>query len=553
MRRFIVALLLLCFNQGLDATNGTILFMMQSGDPTKAIELYKQQYQESGQHDFELLQQIATILLDQGYRSRDPEVQVLTLFGAGISANESMAYILEAGLNNPNPQIQMIALNFLANFQSDAADEAINRAMSSNSLPIRLEIAFCLAKKKYPTALGQAETLMHKMDRQLWVLFPQIFAMLGDPRSIAILRRLMNDPNEEVRIEAILNAARFERDDLLPQIRNLSTHLNNGQQEACAVALGTMRDEDSIPTLEEMAHSSSSPVRLAAWTALYRLGKKEYLTQVLETAREHDPFAISALGEMEGSEETLFQLMNENNLQVRINAALALLERQDPRCLKGVAEVLLRDARDLAFIRVTSRGRALSAWKAVPSAQQVYKDTPLVDELSTSMRESTLEKALDLPEKDFLLLAHSLFERQQNDLVPTLVGLLENLHTPAAIDLLKLHLQKVGAPLVRNYCNLALFRMKESGPYADNLRRWITSKQDLDLIQFRPLIPWEMRFEDNLYQLTAKETSQLLIESIEALAAARDDSCIETLLEAIQNGNAKNKYALTGLLMRSIQ
>ena len=48
-----------------------------------------------------------------------------------------------------------------------------------------------------------------------------------------------------------------------------------------------------------------------------------------------------------------------------------------------------------------------------------------------------------------------------------------------------------------------------------------------------------MRFEDNLYQLTAKETSQLLIESIEALAAARDDSCIETLLEAIQNGNAK--------------
>ena len=63
------------------------------------------------------------------------------------------------------------------------------------------------------------------------------------------------------------------------------------------------------------------------------------------------------------------------------------------------------------------------------------------------MRESTLEKALDLPEKDFLRPAHSLFERQQNDLVPTLVGLLENLHTPAAIDLLKLHLQKVEAPL----------------------------------------------------------------------------------------------------------
>ena len=95
--------------------------------------------------------------------------------------------------------------------------------------------------------------------------------------------------------------------------------------KACAVALGTMRDEDSIPTLEEMA-DSSSPVRLAAWTALYRLGKKGIPDSgVRKTATEHDPFAISALGEMEGSEETLFQLMNENNLQVRINAALALL------------------------------------------------------------------------------------------------------------------------------------------------------------------------------------------------------------------------------------
>ena len=211
------------------------------------------------------------------------------------------------------------------------------------------------------------------------------------------------------------------------------------------------------------------------------------------------------------------------------------------------------NGRDLGFVKQQSLGHSLSAWRAIPSAQQNFEENPFLYELSIAMREAALTKALDLPEKDFLQLANLLFEVHQNDLVPRLVHLLENLRTPAAIEILKRQQQKIGAPLIRNYCNLALYRMKEEGPYGTNLRNWITSKQHLDLIQFRTFLPWEMRSEDSHHQLTAKEMSQLLIESVEALAQTQDEVSIETLLEAIQNGNPKNKYALAGLLMRAIQ
>lgn len=533
--------------------SGSILYALQSGDPTKAINIYKDLYKSTGHHDFELLQQMAYLLLEQGYRSRDPEVLVLTLFGAGISANEGLLYILETGLNTEVPQLQLISLNFLAGSQNDRADEAINRAMSSNFLPIRLEAAYHLAQKKYPTAYGQIEALMFKVDKQLWFVFPQLFAMLGDPCSVKMLRKLMNNPNEDVRIEAILNTAKYQRDDLLPTIRTLASQLSVGQQEACATALGMMKDEASIDRLKLLAESTSAHVRLSARIALYKLGRKDFKTSIEEAALCGDIFAITALGEFSGSEDLLTKLARSDHPLIRLNASLALLERQDPRCLYGLGDVLIRDARDLAFVKIVSQGKGLHAWKTIPSAQQNFKDNPYAYEMSISMRETTLAKTVDLPEKDFLTVAQALFDSQQNDLIPSLVKLLENLRTPEAIEMLKSQQQKIGAPLIRNYCNLALYRLHESDLYAVNLQKWVSQQQQSGIIQFRPLLPWEMRANESPYQLTATETSQLLIESIEALAQSQDDAGIEALLNAIQNGNKKNKYALAGLLMRAIQ
>lgn len=558
MNKILFLLVTLLFIPGFavdPATQNRILYLMQAGQSASALEIYKSYEKQEGKHDFELLQQMALSLLDQGFRTNKPEIQLMTIYGAGISANEKALYILQEGMNNKHPEIQMICLNFLSNFHNDNADEAFNRAMTSDSLLIRLEAAHHMAQKRIPKVVGLTESLMNKVDPELHPIFPQLFAMAGTEEAIKVLRRLLASTSEAVRVEAILSSAKYGRDDLLPKIRILATHHDLIQQEACAFALGHMKDEQSIMKLEQMARSNAPYVKLAALQSLYQLGQTERSEKIIEIAQQGDPFAIYALRDVVEGKDLLAKLMKSDNLQIRTNATLALLEHQDRRCLVGLPEILIRDSRDLAFIKNTSPSRALSCWKVVPSARHNLKENPTNYELALNMREEVLEQALELPEKDFLELANFIFNMEQNDLIPLLADLLRNHETPMSIQLLKMHQQKAGAPLIRNYCNLALYRMKQEGPYKENLRQWVTKQKDIDLIRFRKFLAWEERDRDNdsPYQLTPEDTSRLLIESFEAFVQTHDDKGIDILLEAIQNGNSNNKYALAGLLMRAIQ
>jgi HEAT repeat protein len=549
----LIFLFLLLFAPVAAETTSNILFLMQSGNSEKAIENYLQYYAEVGHHDPEVVQQIAFILLDQGFRNADPEANLLTLFGAGISLNERVSYILEEGISSSLPQIQLVSLNFLATLQTDVADAAINRAMASDFLQVRLEAAHHLCMKKHPKALGQVEALMCKVDPQLFPIFPQFYAQLGDVASVRILRRMMSNPDQEVRIEAILNAAKHGRDDLLPRIRSLSMQHHSGQQEAAAFAMGVLRDSNALPRLEQLAKGKTAMVRLSALRSLYKLGKQDSAKDIRKAAKEGDLFAITLLGEIPDSEPLLISLLKDKQFQVRINAALALLELEDPHCASALCDILIYDARDLALLKVSSAGRSLVSWKPIVSAKQNLEENPMAYELAFHYRDAILQKTMDLPEEIFIQLADLLLQRQQHDLVPTLVACLETSHSPGAIRLLKKYQKQIGAPLIRNYCNLALYRLGEEGPYEENLHSWIAAQQHNDLIQFRPLLPWDLRDSDSPYQLTPTETSHLLVASIEALTQRQDEVAITALLKMIQKGNAKNRYALAGLLLRATE
>ena len=58
------------FAQAADqGSQNRILYLMQAGQTTSALDLYRAYQTESGKHDYELLQNMALCLLDQGYRS----------------------------------------------------------------------------------------------------------------------------------------------------------------------------------------------------------------------------------------------------------------------------------------------------------------------------------------------------------------------------------------------------------------------------------------------------------------------------------------------------
>ncbi len=529
------------------------LYLMQQNQVEESIERYREYSDLTGRHDFEVLQQMGLILLQKGIQSEDPQTFMMTLFGAGLSGSVGAIEILERGLAHPDPQVQLLSLHFLAKIDDDHTSELLNRAMSSDYLAIRMEAAFYMCQRKHPHAVGQIEGLMFRLPPVFKPFFPSLFALLGTNEATASLRRLIEDPDPQVRVESILNVAKLGRDDFLPILRKRLTHNHIAELEATVFAMGALKDSSSIPKLKKLASSGSESVRLAASIALLQFGDRSFVPQIEEMAKNFNLFAVAALGGISETEETLAKLVRSGDLQVRINAAVALLQRRDPRCIHALTEILAEDARDLAFHPFTSVGRTLSAFKAVPSAE-LHSKNPTIDlSYSQAIREHLLRESIHLPETQFLQICRTLFNRQQNDLIPTAIALLESLRTDAAIALLKEGASKTAAPLIRDYCHLSLYRLKQEGPYEEYINRWVMQQRDAELIRLKPLLPWKYRMEQSDYTLSAEETSRLLIESFLSIASRRDERSIAFLLQAIQLGNSKNRYALMGLLMKATE
>ena len=529
------------------------LYLMQQKKIEESIDRYRDLAHLSGRHDFELLQQMGFILLQKGIQSEDPQSFLMTLFGAGLSNTSWALEILEKGLNHPDPQIQLLSLNFIAKQEDDRSHDLLNEAMNSDFLATRMEAAFHLARKKHPHAVGQIEGLMFRLPPVFKAYFPPLFALIGTSDATGVLKRLIEDLDTPVRVESILQVAHMGRDDFLPLLRKRLSLSNIAELEATCFAMGALKDSSSIPKLKRLSTSPTESIRIASSVALLRLGDRSAVPALIDMAQAKNLFAIASLGVVSESEETLVGLLQSHDLQVRINAAVALLQLRDPRCMPVLREMLIQDARDLAFHPYASIGRTLTAWKAVPSAELRSKD-PTVDlSFSLAMREHLLRESVHLPESYFLELVRQIFMHQQNDLVPTAIGLLENLQTEKAIVLLKWGASKIAAPLIRDYCHLALYRLKEEGPYEEYVNHWVMHQKGSQLIRLRPLLPWKYRLEEPDFTLTPDETSRLLIESFLSIANQRDEKSIDFLLQAIQFGNPQNRFALMGLLMRATE
>ncbi len=529
------------------------LFLMQQNKVEESIDRYRQYTTMTGRHDFEMLQQMSLTLLQKGVQSEDHQTLLMSLFGAGLSGSSLSLEILEHGISHPDPQTQLLSLHFIAKIDDDRTDELLNRAMNSDYLSTRMEAAFYLSSRKHPHAVGQIEGLMFRLPPMFKPFFPSLFALIGTNDATAALRRLIEDADPHVRVESILQVAHLGRDDFLPLLRKRLSYSHIAELEATIFSIGALKDSSSIPKLKRILSTSSDTVRIAAALALSNLGERAYLSQIEELAKKRNLFATISLGQVTGYEELLAELVQSSDLQVRINAAIALLQRQDPRCLPVLTEILIEDSRDLAFQPFNSVGRTLTAFKGIPSAELRAKEPNVDLSYSLAIREHLLRESIHLPEETFLNLARSVFNRQQNDLVPTLIALLENLQTDGAKELLKNGTARVTSPLIRDYCHLALYRLKEEGPYEEYMTRWVMQQKNAELIRLRPILPWKFRMEQTDYTLSPEETSKLLIDAFFSIASRRSERSIAFLLEAIQHGNPINRYALMGLLMRATE
>lgn len=531
-----------------------VIYLMQFQEIDAAISLYEKYKKERGKDDFEVLIMMASTILQKGIRSSDVNVQLSSLFGVGIANINLSIDILEEGIRSKNFETQIAAIQLLAQMQDDRGDDLLTKAMASPFLMARMESGFYLAHRKHRRASGQIEALMYKIPREFWFYFPQFFALIGTTDSIELLKKLMEDSISVTRVEAILNAARFGRDDLLPKIRAHATHLEHDEQEACAAALGYLNDSKSIPLLTRLACSSSRSVKLAALFSLYKLGASHALTSIFELAKQCDLFAITLLGGLPGSEEILFPFLKHEDIHIRFNATLSLLNKRDSRSLETIEEFLLTDSKDLGFQPQATLGHSLSTWKVVSSVQQRVNDLPFdVHAVSLHLREQMLTACLELPVADFLYIAESIFKHRELSLVPLLVQLLENHQSEGVLTLLKKQAEQATSPLIRTYCNLALYRLRQKGPYEARILQWVSQIQSREMVRFRPTIPWNLRADTSPYELTPEEHTRLLFDVYLALAERHDERGIKVLLKGLKEGHPKNRYALAGLLIHALQ
>ena len=489
------------------------LYLMRQGQVERSIEAYH----NLGDHDFDLLRALATQLLAT---ASTPEEELLAVYGAGIAADPGLMPILQNGLFSENPQTQVAAIHLLAALNDDIADDFLLRALGSPYLITRLEALLQLAIKQHDQTIPQLNSLIAKVPPQLHPLFPQLYVLTSTPEANQQIKRFLADRSLAVRRATILALAATGRDDFLPEMERLARQLDPLLQEAAAVALGQLRATDNI---ERLANSPHTEVRIAALTAL-----EDY--QTLSTI-DH-PLATFALSNFpEAADDLVYELPDTN-------AAIALLLLHDERATDTILQILTSD--DL-YIYQTSASGALGYIKEMPLPTEEYHT-----ELSTRLKEALLYEASHL--STFPKIATALLASRNRALIPTLISLLES---SGEIELLKSYATKPGDPLVRAYCTLSLVRQNEADP--EPLVQWLRLHQSEEIL-LRPLPPSSTpSLRETPHTLTPTETARLLIESYETLAQRQDQLAVDTLLDAIANGNPANRYALAGLLLRILQ
>lgn len=527
-----------------------VLYWMHLDEPERALSIYLEEATRSQGEDFSLLQEAAFLLIEKGAKQSDPEVALLSLFGAAIANSPRLLPLLERALSHKEPQIQLAAVHLLSQSPDDEAELMLKQAFLSPFPLIRLETAYRLAGKNHTLVMDQLQALLYKVPKEILFLFPQIVARIPSEEGTKMMQQFLHHEDSKVCQEALACATEAGMDDLLPSIRHLASHPQAELQEGCAHAFGHFRDGSALPFLNKLAVTADENGALTALHALSQLGDEAAEAQILEKAKGGNLFAVALLGENPKAVPLLIELLHHENPDLCLNATLALLKLNHPQGLVHLKELLIRDTRDLGFMPITSPAKGLKAWKALLHAPQKEKQYPTLSSSTLLFKHDLLLRALELPEEEFLQLARLIFLNRQAELVPAVVVLLENHATPGAIALLKEGEKMVGAPLVRMFCTLALFHLKQEGPYFETLLQWLKSRQDEELIRFK-----EEKSEKlgSPYTLKPEETSQLLIQTFEAAAQAHDPRGIAALIEALAHGNRKNRYALAGLLIRALE
>ncbi|MEI6531849.1 MAG: HEAT repeat domain-containing protein, partial [Chlamydiota bacterium] len=515
-----------------------ILFKMRQGAIEQAITSYKDYKKEKGDHDYALLQQMALAIIQDSSRKNNHDLQLLSLWASAFSMNNKLLPVLAKGLENEDPRDILATLFFLMSFPDDHAVSLIRKELNSPWFPIQATAAEFLIQKKEKGILEIVARWLDRLDPRAYPIFVPLFAASEERFAVCWMRKFLHAANPETRLIALLEIGKLGRDDLLEEVREAAKTGNLQEKEAAAHALGSLGDSASIPLLQDLTRQKDPAIRLVASYSLFRLGQLKAELLIQEAASQGNLFAIALLGQMKTSQDLLIRLSQSSDLDIKANATLALLQGKNSEALPALLSLLHPNLKNLALVAIASPGQSLLAWQV--KAQITLKNKPVM----IFSKQRLIEEASTLSEKEFLAFAKEAILFEDKETVPALIWTVKTHDKQFLLD----QLNRPGAPLARSWATLALYTLKEKGPYAAHVHEWFVEMKKLAIVSVTP--PSLTSDLKSFHLMTKQESCQLLLSALDSVALMRDHEAIDFVLAALIDGNPLNRPVLASLLLR---
>ncbi len=202
--------------------------------------------------------------LDEAFDDADPVFRKAVLDAALTSSSDRLLSYLFAALDDISPMVRKHAVNLLAGQELEPSVSWLMHTLSDENAQVR-----CAAANAFRFFYEEEEAVIYRKYLAVPVLIQQLLADTDDSVKICIMGAL----GESERYRAI--------QPLLSQL----SHPRQTVRIAAIKAVGKLRDETAMSTLQDIASSVSEPIsiRSHAFIALRRM-QKDGLAQLVEEA-----------------------------------------------------------------------------------------------------------------------------------------------------------------------------------------------------------------------------------------------------------------------------
>ncbi|NWF76381.1 MAG: HEAT repeat domain-containing protein [Nitrospirae bacterium] len=208
---------------------------------------------------------------------------------------------------------------------------------------IMCEIASCIASPVYYPIL---EELLKNEDGHIRSIAATGLSKIGDPKAMEPIKKLLNDPYEDVQEAAVEALSRFRTWLSVIDYINLLRDRNPTLRKNAALILGKIDAKEAIPALEFALKDSDVRVRKACVEAFSLLKTKDSVKSLILALTDEDPqIRISSalnLGSIggEGILEALSFLISDPVDAIRVAVSKAFGMLADKRAVQNLIKLL---------------------------------------------------------------------------------------------------------------------------------------------------------------------------------------------------------------------